>query len=302
MKSMYLKIQLIAIFFCFITNGFAQIKDTLVDVGKYKLHFNIIKGNGAPILFESGSGNDATVWNDIIQPIAEITGATVITYDRAGLGKSVIKSDEVNPNRNGILENVKALEKGMKVLGYDNDIILVAHSLGGFYSTLFASRNKEKVKGAVFIDASLASFYTDSFVNKLNGVISDELLNKFRAEKIGLYYEVKNIENSLKLLKNTYFPSSVPVIDLVASNPYNPFKNEEDKNRWIKGHQNFVENLPNRELLIINSTSHFAFRDNPNLIINQVVKAYANTLDASKEKRILLRALKFSIKINNLKQ
>ena len=59
--------------------------------------------------------------------------------------------------RYNILNNVIALEEGLKKLGYDDDIILVAHSLGGFYSTLFASRNEQNVKQVVFIDASLAS-------------------------------------------------------------------------------------------------------------------------------------------------
>ncbi|OUR91947.1 hypothetical protein A9Q87_09095 [Flavobacteriales bacterium 34_180_T64] len=263
MKQIIFKIQLITIVvFCF-NHGFSQTKDTLVDVGQYKLNFTIIEGSGTPILFESGSGNDATVWKDIIQPIADITGTTIITYDRAGLGKSEIKSAKDNPEENNILNNVIGLEEGLKLLGYDKDIILVAHSLGGFYLTLFASRIEEKVKSVVFIDASLASFYTEAFVNKLNGVISEELLKKFREEKIGLYYEIKNIENSLILLNKTEFPSTIPLIDLVAENPYNPFKNEVDKKRWISGHQEFVNEQSNRELLIVNKAKHYAFIDNP---------------------------------------
>lgn len=284
--------------FCYY-QGYSQSKDTLVDVGQYKLHFNIIKGKGTPILFESGSGNDAKVWKDIIQPIADITGATVITYDRAGLGKSEIKPGNASLEKNGILDGVKALEIGLKKIGYDDTIILVAHSFGGFYSTLFASRNEKKVKNIVFIDVSLASFYTEAFVNKLNGVISEELLNKFKAEKIGLYYEIKNIENSLRLLKETKLPSSLPVINLVASNPYNPFKDEDDKNRWIEGHQDFVKGYSNRELLIMNNANHYAFRDNPNLVIYQIVKAYVSQLEEPQSKEILSRILDFSSKKNN---
>lgn len=66
----------------------SQTIDTLVDVGNHKLHFNIIKGTGIPILFEAGGGSDGTVWNSILKPIAEITGATLITYDREGFGKA----------------------------------------------------------------------------------------------------------------------------------------------------------------------------------------------------------------------
>jgi len=296
MKSVLIKFRIIAIsLFCFY-QGFSQTKDTIVDVGLYKLHFNIIEGSGTPILFESGSGNDGTVWKDIIQPIADITGATVITYDRAGLGESEIKFKDQGVEKNRILDNVKALEKGLKKIGYDKDLILVAHSLGGFYSTLYTSRNENKVKSVVFIDASLATFYTETFVTKLNGVISEEFLNKLKAEKTGLYYEIKNIDDSLELLRKTNFPSSVPVMDLVASNPYNPFKNDDDKNRWIEGHQDFVNAQSNRALLTINNANHYAFKDNPNVVIYQIIKAYVSELETYTTKEILLRTLDFSSK------
>ena len=258
MKTLLFKTQIISIILFCLQLSFSQTKDTIVDVGKYELHFSIIEGKGTPILFESGSGNDASVWKDIIQPIADITGTTIIAYDRAGLGKSEIKSIEDKIEEHSILDNVIALEKGLNLLGYNQDIIVVAHSLGGLYSTLFSSRNEEKVKSAVFIDASLASFYTEAFVNKLNGVISEDFLNKLKVEKIGLYYEIKNIKSSIKLLQSTYFPTTIPVIDLVASNPYNPFKDEVDKNRWIEEHKKF-STLSNRELVLVNDAQHYFF-------------------------------------------
>ncbi len=39
--------------------GQVQTVDILIDVGRFKLHFNILKGKGVPILFESGNGDDA---------------------------------------------------------------------------------------------------------------------------------------------------------------------------------------------------------------------------------------------------
>lgn len=70
------------------SSGSCQTIDTLLDVGGYRLNFHIIKGNGIPILFEGGAGADVTVWDIILKPVAEITHATLITYDRAGFGKS----------------------------------------------------------------------------------------------------------------------------------------------------------------------------------------------------------------------
>ena len=46
--------------------------DTLIDVGGYRLHFHIIKGNGMPILFEGGAGADVSTWDIILKPLADI--------------------------------------------------------------------------------------------------------------------------------------------------------------------------------------------------------------------------------------
>ena len=299
MKQIIFKIQLITIVvFCFY-QGFSQTKDTLVDVGHYKLNFTIIEGNGIPILFESGSGNDGTVWRNIAHQVAEITGTTVITYDRAGMGKSIIKPDNLGFEKNGIIDGIEALEVGLKKLGFDKEIILVAHSFGGFYTSLFSTRNEEKVKHVIFVDASISSFYTEAFMEKLNKMITESFLNQLKEEKLGVYYEIKNFENTLKLIGETNFPMSVSVTDLVASEPYNPFKSDTDKNRWITEHQKFAKASLNREFFMVNGASHYTFKTNPNLVIYQIVKAYTNNLIDSKNKEILMRTLNFSIKTVN---
>jgi len=132
----------------------AQTTDTLINVGRYQLHFTIIKGKNPPILFEAGGGNDGTIWNGLTKPIAEITGATVITYDRPGLGKSGIDSTDIS-----IENDVKGLETGLAKLGYQKEMMLVSHSLGGFYNSLYASRHPGNVKAIVFIDANLPCFF-----------------------------------------------------------------------------------------------------------------------------------------------
>ena len=90
--------QLFTILFTIILFHFGQAQtiDTLIDVGGHKLHFNIIKGKGFPILFESGNGDDGSVWKPILQDIYKATNATLITYDRAGLGQSEIDTTKIS--------------------------------------------------------------------------------------------------------------------------------------------------------------------------------------------------------------
>lgn len=130
MLAMKQYIVLVSIFLSvFLPCAEAQTLDTLIDVGGYKLHFSITRGKGIPILFEAGGGDDASAWNGIIHPIAEITHATLITYDRIGFGKSGLDS-----NQHGIVKMIDGLETGLHKLGYWGNIMLVAHSQGAIYS------------------------------------------------------------------------------------------------------------------------------------------------------------------------
>jgi len=56
--------------------GQNEVLDTLVDIGGYNMHFSIIKGEGTPILFESGAGNDGSVWKAIAKDVHDVTGTT----------------------------------------------------------------------------------------------------------------------------------------------------------------------------------------------------------------------------------
>ena len=136
----------------------SQTIDTLVDVGNHKLHFNITKGKGIPILFECGGGSVSTTWNSILEPIHKITGTTLITYDRAGGGKSTIDTFETDPKKHSIINLIEDLETGLKKLGYDKEIILVAHSYGGYLATLYSIRHPDLVKSVVLIDVNHTYF------------------------------------------------------------------------------------------------------------------------------------------------
>jgi pimeloyl-ACP methyl ester carboxylesterase len=137
-------------------SGQSQRIDTLIDVGTYKLHFNVLQGKGVPILFEAGAGNDSSIWDTLLKPLHHSLGATLITYDRQGFGKSSIDTTNLN-----ITIEVEGLETALRKLGFVDKYFLVAHSLGGNYAMAFCQRNIRKVIGGVFIDIVTPCFMTD---------------------------------------------------------------------------------------------------------------------------------------------
>jgi pimeloyl-ACP methyl ester carboxylesterase len=240
--------------------------DTLVDVGGYKLHFNIIKGKGTPILFEAGGGEDATTWGDLLNKVGEITHTTVISYDRAGFGRSTFDT-----TRHGILNGIKGLETGLGKLGYTGDLILVAHSQGGLYATLYSYRHRDNVKAVVLIDATTSCFYDPKRLATTQRSI-DENNRRSGKSNPGSYYQGADFSNNINYIRNINLPADIPVMDFVAENP--PFSDQTEINDWKKCHQQFASALPSRTGIVAKNCGHFIFKDNPQIIIDAIAKAY----------------------------
>jgi len=254
--------------------GQSKVLDTLVDIGGYNMHFSIIKGEGAPILFESGAGDDGSVWKAIAKDVHDVTGTTVIYYDRSGFGTS-----ELNPNHNkdeqfGIYNGILELERGLKKLGYFNDLILVSHSYGGFYTTLFSSRNSIKVLYNIRVDANLAGQYTEDILIK---AAQDNSIYELKEKNLGRYYLGINFANTLRLMWSLDYPKTIPAIDILS-----PIQRHHTDDEWkllIKTHEKFVNEESNRIGIIAYGSGHYIFKDNPGLVLNAIVKAYVSTLD-----------------------
>lgn len=271
----------------------SQQVDTLVDVGGYKLHFKIIKGNGTPILFEAGSMAYSSDWDTILPSIYNITGTTLITYDRSGFGKSELNLSDTCIVNHGILNGVKELEIGLQKLGYNKNIISVCHSYGGFYSTLFAARNPDKVKYVIRLDANIVAAYTDDNLQKYHSF-------KFDIKKgLGLYYETVNFKNTVLLMRKTEFPSNIPVIDIIAGIPYHN-KSQTQIIEFEKAHIDFVNVSANRQLIKASGSGHDIKYDNPNLVINTIVKAFLATVDEKQKSEILNKSIDNAIERANL--
>lgn len=240
--------------------------DTLVDVGGNKLHFHIIKGKGIPVLFESGGGDDGSVWKSLLPAVKDTLGTTLITYDRPGFGKSGIDT-----NHTGIMNEVKQLERGLKKLGYGGEIMLVAHSLGGLYATLYASRHPKAVKAAVLIDASTSCFFSEAYVTQV-ALETKPKLEKFKRENRGTYYLSINLGKNAELMRRTVFPLNIPVTDIVAERT--PVEGTPDAKRWKMCHEEFVAASPKRKGVMAYGSGHYVYKEKPELVLDAIVKEY----------------------------
>ena len=124
--------------------------ETQIDLSTHRLAvYSIIQNTKYLIVFESGLGDNHTIWDK--KNIAQIISnkSDVLLYDRAGYG---ISGKGVEPRN--IAKLSEELDCVIKKNSNGRKVILVGHSLGGFIIRDYAIKNPTKTAGLLFIDPS----------------------------------------------------------------------------------------------------------------------------------------------------
>ena len=122
--------------------------ESMVDVGGRKLHCMVF-GKGKPaVVLISGSNAPQNYWNPIIPDIAGMT--SVVTYDRAGIGKS-----EMGDLPCDGITTMKELRVLLSKIELPSPYLIVGHSLGGRLARIFASLFPDDIAGLILIDTGL---------------------------------------------------------------------------------------------------------------------------------------------------
>ncbi len=110
-------------------------------------------GEGSPTLvLEAGGGNDSLTWTKVQPELSKIT--RVCSYDRAGFGWSTPQPPPRDANT--IAGELHAL---LRQAGIQGPIVLMGHSRAGMYIRAYNQLYPEQVKGLVFVDSSVFSYW-----------------------------------------------------------------------------------------------------------------------------------------------
>lgn len=132
------------------------LRPNLVEVAPGRhLHFACV-GQGSPTLvFEQGGEGSIANWRRIQAGASAITRACF--YDRAGFGFS--DPPEAPITAVSVTDDLRTLLRNAEI---DGPIVLVGHSIGGFYATMYADRFPEQVTGLVLIEPGFAGQFNPS--------------------------------------------------------------------------------------------------------------------------------------------
>jgi pimeloyl-ACP methyl ester carboxylesterase len=129
----------------------------LLDIGDRSLYARV-SGAGPTVVLNSGGGREGVgSWSPIETRLSEF--ATVVTYDRAGLGRSPPSAEPPTA-----LDMTVDLKRLLDVLAVPRPLVLVGASLSGLLVQLYACQHPEEASGLLLLDPTpdefLASFPT----------------------------------------------------------------------------------------------------------------------------------------------
>lgn len=255
------------------TNNTTETEEKLVNVGECRLNFKVIKGGDFTILFESGGGMDSSEWDTLAKTIATKTGATIVTYDRAGFGKSDLPDIPYD-----MRQETKWLFNGLKKLGIEKNLILVGHSYGGWLIRLAASTYPKKVSGMVFVDPFSTEFVDILGIEYLKDhpmagklpfdTSKPERLTKTQRAMVRMVSD--GLRRKTEIMRNTTLPEGIPVRLITAGNSFLP--KPEEQTAWRKAHEQLAAKIQDAKLIVAEHSGHMIPFQQPNLIVNIIIE------------------------------
>ena len=243
-----------------------------VDVGGYRLWMQVA-GEGSPtVVFESGGGDDASVWAGIEPEVRQRNKVRTVLYERAGLGRS-----DRAPGPYHIDDEANALKKILDHAHISGPVVLVAHSYGGFVATLVADSDP-RIAGVVLVDPNLAGFVDAAEVDRLLAQYKPQFaaLEQARPELAKVLIPLMlAYPETARRMRAAGYPRSMPTIDIEAEHSW--VETPEEKAALHKVHAEFVAESPERQAVYAAGSGHNVMRDRPQVVLDAITRMVEKT-------------------------
>lgn len=247
-----------------------QYRFVIIDGNKLAYSCNG-KGNKTVLLIE-GMGLDAHKSFKNIYHNYQADGYQICMYDRAGVGASsftkprVRSVKELADELNGVVEANKW-----------NNLILLAHSFGGFVARAYTHQYPAKVDGILFADSAHESWYHDM---KLSMSVAGwkTMANIIEWEK--QHHSHEDLVEAVIAAPSFAVPDKLPITVMSRGLPHNTLRqtnmsySDVDAYNAASNSSQFklLKLSANTEHVTMHYSSHFVDEDDPWLVLDELYK------------------------------
>ncbi len=219
-------------------------------------HYGLLMGERGPIvILDAGLGESSACWANIQPEVS--TFARVLSYDRAGMGKS-----ESASTPRACKEMVADLRHLLSAANLQPPYILVAHSWSGINARYFANQYPDEIAGMVLIDAvhedkyeQFAKVLTEGQTARMWAAVKDPAKNDERIDRIA----------SIEQVHADQRVHNFPLIILTRATDDDPLNQIETSLQ-----SEFLKISTNSKQYISKSDDHFLNNTDPELIISAI--------------------------------
>ncbi len=247
--------------------------EEMIDVGGRKIHYCVYGEKGPSVVLVSGFGAPQSYWNTVVPDLAAHT--TVVTFDRAGIGKSEIGDLPTHGQ-----QAAKDLHVLLERLNVPAPYILVGHSYGGDVVRLYASAYPDRMGGLILEDTQ-----HEDVLKEQRKILKGEDLEAFEqmvarfdtpenpiTEADYRYITKDQVINSKPLPK-------IPFVVLSAgdrSKAMPPMFSEDAKKQLaelgLRLQQRLAALIPGGEHIVVEGVGHNIHVEKPDALIEPVIK------------------------------
>lgn len=241
--------------------------DTLLDVGGHRLHLRIDRGERpVTVLFEAGGGATLESWGGILKELAQRSDATVLAYDRAGLGTSDLGPEDLTP-----LDEVRHIRKAMTLAGVPETTVIVGHSYGGLMALAHAETFPLQVGGLVLVDPMNPRFVAE-MGNFLQSTVPRIDEPRSMRERV-----VIRMSRTLNLFAGHLLASEprleTPMMVISAGRPW--WGDGAADVAWSRSHREMVAVRANRRLVVAEQSTHDIPASEPEVVLSAILEMVA---------------------------
>lgn len=229
-----------------------------VQVDDFKMYSKVFQGKKLQpvIIMEAGYGDYSKAWDLIAEELAEY--GTVLTYDRAGVGKSGKGS-----KRRISSEMIKDLRSCLEQLQLKPPYIFVGHSFGGINARLFANFYPEDMSGIVLVDSTPEN-YKEDFLPIMSLEFQETYYKQFVYESSyeEFMFSLSEANKHCQSMRN------IPLAVLVAGKK--AYYSQEAQMKWLQLQEELLRLSNNHTFVIAEQSGHYIQKDEPHYIIDAV--------------------------------
>lgn len=242
--------------------------ESSVQLSTHKLAtYNIETNSKYFIVFESGLGDDHSVWQT--KSVAEKTSKKmdVVLYDRGGYGKSTVDNNPRN------IERLRTeLELIVDKFSNGRKVILVGHSLGGLIIRDYAIKNPSKIAALLFVDPSHENY------NQPTQSVEDLIYNSYNSSYGANFGGTKEVRELIEDFVYTSLLSNLPNIPVIVltsmkqdqANTTSDQTYNKTRQDWYNAHDQLKSGVTDFTHIQTTKSGHYIMTEEPDLVVDNI--------------------------------